>query len=121
MVRRTVMQQRQFRSRKVLLRVFAFGLVALCTSFVARVAQAQLTNGDVIGTVTDTMGAVIPGAKVTLTTTGTHIPASTTTNGTGAYTFNLLNPGQYTATTEATRSNTLLIPSFPLTPAHRLP
>src|SRR6266851_4734534 len=114
------MQQRQFRSRKVLLRVFAFGLVALCTSFVARVAQAQLTNGDVIGTVTDTMGAVIPGAKVTLTNTGTHIAASTTTNGTGDYTFNLLNPGQYTVTIEATGFKKLVIPGFALAAGDRL-
>jgi len=114
------MQQRQFRSRKVLLRVFAFGLVALCTSFVARVAQAQLTNGDVIGTVTDTMGAVIPGAKVTLTNTGTHIAASTTTNGTGDYTFNLLNPGQYTVTIEAMGFKKLVIPGFALAAGDRL-
>src|SRR5258708_4850274 len=120
MVRRTVMQQRQFRSRKVLLRVFAFGLVALCTSFVARGAQAQLTNGDVIGTVTDTMGAVIPGAKVTLTNTGTHIAASTTTNGTGDYTFNLLNPGQYTVTIEAMGFKKLVIPGFALAGGERV-
>ncbi len=79
------MQQRELRPHRVLLRVFAFGLVALCAGFVARVAQAQLTNGDVIGTVTDSIGAVIPGAKVTLTNTGTRIAASTTTNGTGDY------------------------------------
>jgi Carboxypeptidase regulatory-like domain len=114
------MQQREFRSRRLLLRVFAFGLVALCAGFVARVAQAQLTNGDVIGTVTDTSGAVIPGAKVTLTNTGTHIAASTMTNGTGDYTFNLLNPGQYTVTIEAQGFKKLVIPGFALAAGDRL-
>jgi len=114
------MQQREFRSRRLLLRVFAFGLVALCAGFVARVAQAQLTNGDVIGTVTDTSGAVIPGAKVKLTNTGTHIAASTMTNGTGDYTFNLLNPGQYMVTIEAQGFKKLVIPGFALAAGDRL-
>jgi len=95
------MQQRMFSRRGLLLRVFAFGLAVICVGFFARFAQAQLTNGSVVGTVTDTSGAVIPGAKLTLTNTGTKVAAATTTNGTGDYTFNLLNPGQYTATIEA--------------------
>ena len=114
------MQQREFRSRRLLLRVFAFALVALCASFVPRVALAQLTNGDVIGTVTDTSGAVIPGAKVTLTNTGTKVAASTTTSGTGDYTFNLLIPGQYTLTIEAKGFKKLVIPGFALAAGDRL-
>lgn len=58
------MQQRKFSLRRLRLGVLAFGLAALCAGFFARFARAQLTNGDVIGTVTDTSGAVIPGAKV---------------------------------------------------------
>src|SRR5580704_4816926 len=113
-------QQRKFSSRRLLLRVFAFGLVAICAGFAARIAQAQLTNGDVIGTVTDTSGAVIPGAKVTLTNIGTHIAASTMTNGTGDYTFNLLNPGQYMVTIEAQGFKKLVIPGFALAAGDRL-
>ena len=114
------MQQRMFSPRRLLLRVFAFGLAVICAGFFARFAQAQLTNGDVIGTVTDTSGAVIPGAKVTLTNTGTNIAASTTTNGTGDYTFNLLNPGQYTVTIEAKGFKKLVIPGFALAAGDRL-
>jgi hypothetical protein len=55
------MQQRMFSRRRLLLRVVAFGLTAICTGFFARFAQAQLIAGDVIGTVTDMSGAVIPG------------------------------------------------------------
>src|SRR5260370_6180113 len=125
MIRRLMMQQRKmqqgmFSGRRPLLRVFAFGLVAISSVFFAKFAQAQLTNGDVIGTVTDTTGAVIPGAKVTLTNTGTKVAATTTTNGTGDYTFNLLNPGQYTVTIEAKGFKKLVIPGFALAAGDRL-
>jgi len=114
------MQQRMFSRRRLLLRVFAFGLAVICAVSFARFAQAQLTNGDVIGTVTDTTGAVIPGAKVTLTNLGTKVAAATTTNGTGDYTFNLLIPGQYTVTIEAKGFKKLLIPGFALAAGDRL-
>ncbi|WP_433983931.1 carboxypeptidase-like regulatory domain-containing protein [Tunturiibacter empetritectus] len=114
------MQQGMFNRSRLLLRVFAFGLVALCAGFSARSGEAQLTNGDVIGTVTDTTGAVIPGAKVTLTNTGTKVAAIATTNDTGDYTFNLLNPGQYTVTIEAKGFKKLVIPGFALAAGDRL-
>jgi outer membrane receptor protein involved in Fe transport len=115
-----LMQQRKFSSRGLLLRVFTFGLVALCVGFFARFAPAQLTNGDVIGTVTDTTGAVIPGARVTLTNSGTNVAVSAITNGTGDYTFNLLIPGQYTVTVEANGFRKLLISGFALAAGDRL-
>lgn len=117
---RQTKQQRKFSPRMLLLRVLAFGLAAFCLGFFGRFAQAQLTNGDVIGTVTDTTGAVIPGARVTLTNTGTNIAASATTNGTGDYTFNLLNPGRYTVTIEAKGFKKLVIPGFALAAGDRL-
>src|SRR5580704_10895939 len=124
MIRRTMMRQRMqqgmFSRRSLILTVFAFGLAVICADFFASSAQAQLTNGDVIGTVTDVTGAVIPGAKVTLTNTGTYIAASMTTNGAGDYTFNLLNPGQYTLTIEAKGFKKLVIPGFALAAGDRL-
>ena len=114
------MQQREFRSRRLPLRVLAFGLAVICVGFGARLSHAQLTNGDVIGTVTDPSGAVIPGAKVTLTNTGTKIVAATRTSGTGDYTFKLLIPGQYTVTIEAQGFKKLVIPDFALAAGDRL-
>ena len=114
------MQRRKFSSRRLLLRVFAFWLAAICAVSFTRSAQAQLTSGDVLGTVTDTSGAVIPGAKVTLTNVGTNIAASAVSNGTGDYTFNLLNPGQYTVTVEAKGFKKLVIPDFALAAGDRL-
>ena len=58
-----------------------------------RAQTAQLT-----GTVTDTSGAVIPGAQVGLKNIGTGIEMSATTNEAGAYVFPLLASGQYQLT-----------------------
>lgn len=60
-------------------------------------ATAQLAGkGQITGTVTDTTGAVIPGAQVTATNIANNIAATTTTSGSGVYTFSVLDPGIYT-------------------------
>src|ERR1043166_8281554 len=53
------------------------------------------------GVVSDGSGAVIPGAKVTLTDEGTNIAANNVTNGTGIYQFTNVRPGTYTIRVEA--------------------
>jgi hypothetical protein len=65
-------------------------------------AQAQLTGkGTITGTVTDTTGAVIPGASVSAINDATGIANTTTTTGAGDYNFPNLDPGIYTVTTSA--------------------
>src|SRR4026209_2561482 len=61
---------------------------------------AQTTSTEVLGTVTDVSGAVVPGAKVTLlrTQTGESRPAAT--DGNGNYSFPLIDIGDYTVTIE---------------------
>ena len=54
------------------------------------------------GTVTDPTGAIIPGATVTLTDNATNHTTSTTSSGSGVYTFNALPPDQFTLTATAT-------------------
>src|SRR5262249_11968095 len=63
---------------------------------------AQSATQSVLGLVTDASGAVIQGAKVTLTNTGTNVVLTTTTNETGYYSFNLLQVGNYDIRVEAT-------------------
>ena len=41
------------------------------------VASAQLTTADVLGTITDSTGAVVPGATVTIKNLGTGVSATT--------------------------------------------
>ena len=57
---------------------------------------AQSTStGSVAGSVTDTTGAVVAGAVVTLTDIGTNTSRTATTNGSGRYIYVDVNPGIY--------------------------
>jgi hypothetical protein len=58
-------------------------------------AFAQEFRATVQGTVSDQSGASVPGANVTLTNSGTGIEQSTTTNASGLYVFQFLQPGRY--------------------------
>ena len=75
-------------------------LIALCF-FPMNQASAQLNTADILGTVTDAGGAIIPGVKITAINTSTNDVKTGTTNATGEYIFNLMIPGQYTITGEA--------------------
>jgi hypothetical protein len=55
----------------------------------------QAVKGSLLGTVTDTSGAVVPDANVTVTETTTNIARSAPTNATGNYSFPNLDPGVY--------------------------
>jgi hypothetical protein len=63
---------------------------------------AQVDMGSISGTVRDTSGAVIPGAKVILTNVDTSITVSTTTGSEGQYTLSPLKIGHYSVSAEAT-------------------
>jgi hypothetical protein len=65
-----------------------------------RAANAQASAG-IAGTVTDTSGAVIAGARVTITNEGTSVAAHTTTGGAGTYSVKGLDPAKYTVSVEA--------------------
>lgn len=53
------------------------------------------TTGTILGTVTDSTGAVVPGAPVDVTNTATGVTAKVKTTGTGDYTASNLIPGSY--------------------------
>jgi hypothetical protein len=53
------------------------------------------------GTVQDSTGAVIPGAKVTLTNASTHQMKTAVSSGSGSYSFTELAPGSYNLTVAA--------------------
>ena len=55
----------------------------------------QSTYGSISGTVTDSTGAAIPGAQVTLTNTGTAVTQTQPSSSDGLYTFVNLIPGNY--------------------------
>ncbi len=61
---------------------------------------AQDTRGNINGTVTDTQGAAVVGANVTITNTGTTTVTKLVTNPSGYYEAPLLLPGNYSVTVE---------------------
>ena len=62
---------------------------------VAAFGQTTISTGSIQGTVTDPAGAVIPGAKVTITGRSTGQVIVATTGGAGTYNSGALIPGQY--------------------------
>ncbi|MCI0337364.1 MAG: carboxypeptidase regulatory-like domain-containing protein, partial [Acidobacteria bacterium] len=64
-------------------------------------AQASGSTAELRGLVTDTNGAVIPGAKITLTDVAKGLSRTATTDGDGNYTFIGLLPSAYNLKVEA--------------------
>ena len=73
----------------------------LATTLMSVNLHAQLTVGHVTGNVRDASGALVPGARVTLTDEGTGLAATASSTSTGTYTFQFVNPGSYTVRVEA--------------------
>jgi len=71
------------------------GLLAVSFLAVSPAFSQTITTGDVSGIVTDTTGAVIPNATVTLKNVDTNETRSMVTNEAGQYRFSLLKPGDY--------------------------
>jgi hypothetical protein len=69
--------------------------LALAILLLPAPARAQAVKGTLLGTVTDTTGAGVPGATVTVTEVQTGISRSATTNASGNYTFANLKDGVY--------------------------
>jgi hypothetical protein len=61
----------------------------------------QATSGDLVGTVVDNTGALVPNAKVTATNVATNVSTSTTTNANGEYRFGNLQVGTYNVRADA--------------------
>ena len=59
---------------------------------------AQEFTGNIVGVVSDSTGAVIPGATLTLSSVAIQGTRSTVSDSSGGYRFTLLPPGTYTVT-----------------------
>ena len=66
------------------------------------VLLGQAVTGTLLGTVTDSTGATVPNAKVSITEVNTGTNRSTTTSEAGTYTFSDLPSGNYTVSAEQT-------------------
>ena len=65
-------------------------------------AHGQLSTATMFGTVTDTTGAAVPGATLTITQTQTNFVRTTKTNGEGEYRAEFLPVGPYTVKVDYT-------------------
>ncbi|HEY0759964.1 MAG TPA: carboxypeptidase-like regulatory domain-containing protein [Acidisarcina sp.] len=80
------------------MRMRSLVFLLLSCIFAVHALRAQQTLGAVTGTVTDTSGAVIPGAQITVTSEQTGLTRTQTANGDGAYIFSGLQIGSYKLT-----------------------
>ena len=74
---------------------------SVCILFVGSLSAQTATSGAILGTVADPSGAIVPGAQVQLTNTGTNSKLSTQSNAEGHYSFPTVAPGTYNITTTA--------------------
>jgi len=81
---------------------YAVLLVLCCLVLFLPAATAQQNTADIVGTVTDSSGAVVPGATVTALNAGTNVSHTATTSGSGDYIFAGLQVGSYSVKVEAT-------------------
>jgi len=92
------------------------GSLALVLCQVTGYLHAQ-TTATLSGTVVDSTGAVIPGAKVTLTKPAGGDARQTRSNGTGFFNFIAVNAGTYTLSVEAPSFDTWKLSAFDIHPA----
>jgi hypothetical protein len=76
------------------------GLVVLLLVAGRMFGQAGAT-GTILGTVTDSTGAIVPNVNVTVTNTGTNSAFKTVTSSSGDFNAPALNPGTYSVSAEA--------------------
>jgi Carboxypeptidase regulatory-like domain/TonB-dependent Receptor Plug Domain/TonB dependent receptor len=80
------------------IRYFAVLMIAI---FATALAVGQTSEGRILGTVSDPTGAVIPGAKISVTNIKTEMTRQLVTTSDGTYVAPNLEPGIYTVTAEA--------------------
>jgi hypothetical protein len=81
--------------------------------------SAQVGTADVLGTVSDQTGAVVPNATVTIKNVGTSAARTATTNDKGEYIFNTLPNGTYNLSVEVKGFKSYLEKGFTLSTGDR--
>jgi hypothetical protein len=79
-------------------RAWLCAVVLLAIAGTPAFAQGGRTAASIVGTVTDSSGAVIPGASVVVKSNATATEFTATTNDQGSFTIPAVDPGSYTVT-----------------------
>src|SRR5580698_4056243 len=85
--------------RRVLSVALVFAVMLIMGT--SAIAQTTVSQGSIQGTVTDPSGAVVGGAKITITHKATGQVAATTSTGSGTFNSGGLIPGDYVLRVEA--------------------
>lgn len=75
-------------------------ILMLFSTMSARLGFSQAVNATLVGTITDSSGALVTNVKVTVTEANTGISRNTNTNDSGNYTVPNLAPGTYVVSAE---------------------
>jgi hypothetical protein len=98
---------------------FRFLLGSLAVTLAATFALAQ--TGSIQGTVTDSVGAVVQGAEITVKNLGSNALRSTTSSGTGAFSIPSLPPGAYDVSVKMASFKIFHVTNIDLTVGEVLP
>ena len=103
-------------ARQRLFSCSSFGTAGLLAALCLLTASSMLAqqNATVVGTITDTSGAVVPGAAITVANVNTGVARTAVTNSTGYYRVENLIPGQYTLSVESKGFNKAVRSAFTL-------
>lgn len=94
--------------RKAFAKILILGLAA-CLGWMTLPALAQTAGeGSIQGTVTDTSGAVVPGATIKATNKATNVVTVRASSSAGVFNLSPLHPGTYSVEVTATGFKTLL-------------
>jgi hypothetical protein len=94
--------------------------IAALLLFLGIAAWAQQTTADVLGTVTDSSGAVLTGVKITIHNLATAADYTATSDTSGAYMVTLLPVGRYSLRAVASGFQTWTVPEVTLAIGDRL-
>src|SRR5579863_558915 len=92
---------------RIAVSVISLGLISLSSALL--LAQSTVGTGSIQGVVTDQTGAVLSGAKVTITNKATAGAIHVTTSSAGAYSSGPMQPGDYTVRVEAKTFKTAVL------------
>jgi hypothetical protein len=94
--------------------VVVTSVISLAILLAAPALRAQTVTGSITGTVTDSSGAIVPGAAVIAHNLDTGVDSPTTSNASGLYRIQFLPIGRYQVTVQASGFGTETIPPFSL-------
>ncbi len=106
------MRTRMEALRLVRLHATVFALLAGLVAFAPCPANGQAVYGSISGIITDTSGAVVPGATVTITSADRQTADTVVTNDSGLYVKERLLPGKYEVKAELPGFKTAIFPDI---------